>query len=555
MTERTEQNRSETQSGIVDLAKRLGAKGLRILEQRRFPGHQRAIYFAIGNDSAQTDITVPDSFLNDLPNTKEHQAAVDSYAHAVAGRIKFGSPELFYCRSGAAIRISILWPIQSGMANNVISTFVLMEVTNQIDGQVAKCSMEIGFSFSETIFDIVLQTINSVRTAVDEGRVKFYDPSVRQDVFQRIKRQDRPEPCSQSEVERFLECKAYFLGFFALEHPTEVWAVDPWDAHYLGVSTKELSLAMRVLKAKGLLETGSSYEYWKPADKLLAKQSSEEKSEVDLFQPQRDVSRLNLPKKENLLKDMQTVLEHYPVTALLVIDLDHFKSVNDKKGHSEGDACLDRVVSTLAAIVGRKGKIYRWGSGDEFAVCLPDFSTEEAQVTAERIRRGVEDAKPGGDITVTTSIGVCASDRVGSKSATEILDFADKAMYKAKEGRNRVITWPLETNSAALVAVTEKEGKQAVKAQLTQFLKEGKDIQHDFEYNNPNAPHRKQEWESRVEKYLAKNLDESYAVRFQTPTQYPTSYPEGINAKMTRPWADTGAKMAMLNNFISELRD
>lgn len=547
----TENKRSETQSGIDDLAKRLGAKGLRILDQGRHPGFQRSICFTIGNGTNQTDIGIPDNFLDDLPNTKEYQAAVDSYASAVAGRIKCGSPEVFYCRSGIAVRISASWPIRSGVTNDGFLTVILMYVTNQIDSRIAKCSVEIG---GHAVFDMLAEAVNSLRMAIDDGRVEFYDPDAHPEVFQRVKRQYRSQPCSQSEIEQFLEGKAYFLGFFAVDQPTEIWAVDPWDAHYLGVSTKELSLAMRVLKAKGLLERGSSYEYWKPADKLVAKQSSEEKSE-DLFQPQRDVSRLNLPKKEDLLKDMQTVLEKHSVTALLVMDLDHFKSVNDKKGHLEGDACLDRVVSVLATIVGRKGRIYRWGSGDEFAVCLPDFSTEEAQATAERIRRGIEEAKPGGEITVTTSIGICATDRAKSKSTTEILDLADKATLKAKETRNSVVTCPFETNLKARVAVTEKEGKQAVKAQLTQFLREGKDIQHDFEYNNPNAPHRKQEWESRVEKYLAKNLDESYAVRFQAPTQHPTSYPEGINAKMMRPWADTGAKMAMLNNFISELRD
>jgi len=88
------------------------------------------------------------------------------------------------------------------------------------------------------------------------------------------------------------------------------------------------------------------------------------------------------------------------------------------------------------------------GSGDEFVVCLPDFSTDEAQVTAERIRCAVEQAKPGGNIPVTTSIGVCGTDRIDSKSADEILDFADKAVYQSKNsGRNRVTIWPFSTEA------------------------------------------------------------------------------------------------------------
>jgi hypothetical protein len=65
----------------------------------------------------------------------------------------------------------------------------------------------------------------------------------------------------------------------------------------------------------------------------------------------------------------------------------------------------------------------------------------------------------------------------------------------------------------------------------------------------------KQEWEKRVEQYLEENLDGSYAIRFQNPGHPPTSFPEGINAKMTAPWAETGAQMAMLNRFLAELRD
>jgi hypothetical protein len=72
-------------------------------------------------------------------------------------------------------------------------------------------------------------------------------------------------------------------------------------------------------------------------------------------------------------------------------------------------------------ILGRKGALNRWG-GDEFAVTLPDFSTEEVRATAERFRHAVAQAKPGYDIAVTTSIGVSASDRVVSTPAAGLLD-------------------------------------------------------------------------------------------------------------------------------------
>jgi len=290
--------------------------------------------------------------------------------------------------------------------------------------------------------------VNSARSAVDSGQIAFYEPDVRQEVFQRIERKQQPqERRTQSEVEQFIAGKAYVLGFIAADEPSEIWTADPWDALYLGVSLKELPLAMRVLRAKGFLQSGSGPDYARPTDKLLAERSAETKRGDVLFQPQQQPSRSNLPNKEELLNDMKVALNQRVAFALLVIDLDNFKAVNDTKSHSEGDACLDKVIATIGSVVGRRGKIYRWGSGDEFIVCLPDYSTQEAHATAERLRSAVEKAKPGGDIPVTTSIGVCATDCTESKSPEEILDFADKAMYQSKHGRgkNCVTAWPLSS--------------------------------------------------------------------------------------------------------------
>src|SRR6266852_5533310 len=113
----SESIRNETQLGLAELTKRFSAAGIAIIDQHRTPGLQRSTYLAIGNTQRQTDITISDTFLGDLPNTKDCQTTVDSYARAVAGRLKCGSPEVFYCRSGVAVRVSILWPIQAAMAN------------------------------------------------------------------------------------------------------------------------------------------------------------------------------------------------------------------------------------------------------------------------------------------------------------------------------------------------------------------------------------------------------------------------------------------------------
>ncbi len=171
-----------------------------------------------------------------------------------------------------------------------------------------------------------------------------------------------------------------------------------------------------------------------------------------------------LPNKEKLIADVSRFLTRKAGIALLVIDLDHFKAVNDTKGHQEGDACLNRVVKTIGGVLGRKGVLYRWG-GDEFAVSLPDFSTEEAHATAERIRSAVEQAKPGTDLSVTTSIRVSGSDQMTNGSAEDLLTAADKGMYKSKRsGKNRVTSWSATEFKKADAEVEAKArvGKTAI---------------------------------------------------------------------------------------------
>ena len=73
---------------------------------------------------------------------------------------------------------------------------------------------------------------------------------------------------------------------------------------------------------------------------------------------------------------------------------------------------------------------------------LPDFSIEKGKATAERIRRAIEESRPGKDIAVTASIGVASSGNLDAPSAESFLDAAKKAMYESKKlGKNRVTSW------------------------------------------------------------------------------------------------------------------
>jgi diguanylate cyclase (GGDEF)-like protein len=251
-------------------------------------------------------------------------------------------------------------------------------------------------------------------------------------------------PRSQVEIEDFLCGKAFMLGFMvAPAPPSDVWGVDPWDATYLGVTSRELLLAMRSLIAKGLLEQGMAPEYAKPSNKLLSEWSSRT-SQPDVFQAQQNLTRTKLPLLEELLKDIATFLTPHPLSALVFIDLDHFKRFNDAKGHLAGDVCLDKAFAIIKKIVGIRGRIYKWGQGgDEMSVFLPDFSTDEAQLVAERIRSTMIQEKLGEDLPVTASIGICATDKVEPKSPKEFIDCADQAVFESKRrGRNCVTIWP-----------------------------------------------------------------------------------------------------------------
>lgn len=126
--------------------------------------------------------------------------------------------------------------------------------------------------------------------------------------------------------------------------------------------------------------------------------------------------------------------------AVLFVDLDHFKSVNDTYGHAAGDAVLKAVAGCLGTSIRKSDALGRIG-GEEFSVFLPNTSRSGALQLAESVRRAVEDLYPSiGDQTlrVTASIGVAACE-AGGESMQTIQQKADQAMYVAKSlGRNRV---------------------------------------------------------------------------------------------------------------------
>jgi len=129
----------------------------------------------------------------------------------------------------------------------------------------------------------------------------------------------------------------------------------------------------------------------------------------------------------------------YPMS-LLLLDIDHFKAVNDLRGHAAGDAVLQGVARVLVAVARRSDCVARWG-GEEFVIALPQTGEAGARVAAERMRRAIAESShalaEGLPVVVTASIGISSADAPWKIDA--LVSAADAAMYIAKQrGRNRV---------------------------------------------------------------------------------------------------------------------
>ncbi len=160
-----------------------------------------------------------------------------------------------------------------------------------------------------------------------------------------------------------------------------------------------------------------------------------------------------------LERELSIVARSGESTLLLMLDIDHFKRVNDNYGHPVGDRVLQAVATCLKSCLRPKDTVVRYG-GEEFAVVLPDCHVTFGMVVAERMRELVQamtvSVSPGVSIAITMSIGgAFASQLIGSKAAAWI-ELANKELYRAKSGgRNRVcIDQPL------LVEVSAEEKSQ-----------------------------------------------------------------------------------------------
>jgi two-component system cell cycle response regulator len=145
---------------------------------------------------------------------------------------------------------------------------------------------------------------------------------------------------------------------------------------------------------------------------------------------------------EAMDRERSRAARHTLPLSLLMLDVDHFKKVNDTHGHDGGDAVLRGISGVLLKIARKSDFVARWG-GEEFIVALVQTAEAGGRVAAERVRRAIAETAfvlpKGGTLNATASVGLASA--VAAIDLEELISKADKALYAAKaRGRNRVET-------------------------------------------------------------------------------------------------------------------
>ncbi len=144
---------------------------------------------------------------------------------------------------------------------------------------------------------------------------------------------------------------------------------------------------------------------------------------------------------ERLDSEVQYAVRHGAPLALIFLDIDHFKRINDVHGHQAGDHVLVQLATLVTSMLGEEQSLARYG-GEEFAILARGADVAAAAALSERLRASIEAhpfAYQGARIAVTVSVGVAGIPHPRTPGAAELISRADEAMYEGKRGgRNRV---------------------------------------------------------------------------------------------------------------------
>lgn len=223
--------------------------------------------------------------------------------------------------------------------------------------------------------------------------------------------------------------------------PTDVWHLYwRWIAAALGVFLMLSTVAVYILRLNRGLNQSQTRLLKASGELERANQRLEQLSTLD--------GLTNIPNhrhfQERLDMEWRRARREKKPLALLMIDIDFFKFLNDAKGHQAGDECLRQISRALTKCLRRPGDVVARYGGEEFAAILPGLDLENGKVLAERARAAVEGlgiehpASPVGRF-VTTSVGVASMVPDRMNTSDTLVAAADRALYRAKQkGRNRV---------------------------------------------------------------------------------------------------------------------
>ena len=214
--------------------------------------------------------------------------------------------------------------------------------------------------------------------------------------------------------------------------------------HDLGSTNGTVVNNKRVEQAT--LSSGDTIRVGKTILKFLRGNDIEKQYHETVYSMMVNDGLTGIPNKRYLQEVMGRELirsqRHSRPLAIAVLDIDHFKAVNDKFGHLAGDAVLRELAARIRNVI-RKDELFASYGGEEFVVVMPEASLEQAGAFAERIRALVADTPIVVESTpfaVTVSIGVTATVGESGLTVEQFFERADRNLYQAKSGgRNRVI--------------------------------------------------------------------------------------------------------------------
>ncbi len=153
---------------------------------------------------------------------------------------------------------------------------------------------------------------------------------------------------------------------------------------------------------------------------------------------------------DQMEKDFRHASRHQLALSLVIMDVDHFKKINDTHGHPAGDHVLQRLAAAVMGSLRAEDAFCRMG-GEEFCIIMRDCAAEEAMVLADRLRALIEATRfvyGAKEIPVTMSLGVSTYDPAKHRSGAELVEDTDRFLYEAKRGGRNRVSGPLPLPTA-----------------------------------------------------------------------------------------------------------